>query len=90
MAVQISRTFLLLHNSLWLLFLIMILLIYGDIFYVQMKELVRHTEATLGPVDIIVNNAGIMCYGLMKNLNEEEWERQVDINCKVRRKAHWK
>ena len=48
-----------------------------------MTELVKHTEATLGPVNILVNNAGVMFYTMMKNLNEEQWEQQVDINCKV-------
>ena len=48
-----------------------------------MKELVHHTEATLGPVDILVNNAGVMYYTMVKNLREDEWERQVDVNCKV-------
>ena len=47
-----------------------------------MEELVKHTEYALGPVDIIVNNAGVMYYTMMKNLKVEDWERQVDINCK--------
>lgn len=46
--------------------------------------MVQHTEYTLGPVEIIVNNAGVMYYTLMKNLKEEEWEKQIDVNCKVR------
>ena len=33
-------------------------------------------------IDYIVNNAGVMCYTFMKNLNEDQWEQQVDINCK--------
>ena len=48
-----------------------------------MKELVRHTEMTLGPIDILVNNAGTMCYTMMKNLHEDEWEKQIDVNIKV-------
>lgn len=48
----------------------------------ETKELVCHTEYTLGPVDILVNNAGVMYYTMMKNMHEDEWERQVDINCK--------
>lgn len=48
----------------------------------EVKELVKHTEMTLGPVDILVNNAGIMYYTMMKNLLEEEWERQIDVNVK--------
>ncbi len=48
-----------------------------------MVELVKHTEYTLGPVDILVNNAGCMFYQMMKNLKQDEWEKQIDINCKV-------
>ncbi|CAL1531382.1 unnamed protein product [Lymnaea stagnalis] len=48
----------------------------------QVKALVKHTEASLGAVDILVNNAGVMYYTLMKNLHEDEWDRQIDVNCK--------
>ena len=48
-----------------------------------MKDAVKHTESTLGPVDILVNAAGCMYYTLMKNAHEDEWEKQVDVNCKV-------
>ena len=60
------------------------MILYNDIiFALQVAELLRHTECTLGNVDILVNNAGIMLYTMMKNLCEEDWHRQVDINCKV-------
>ncbi|XP_022103047.1 uncharacterized protein LOC110985905 isoform X2 [Acanthaster planci] len=48
----------------------------------QMKDLVAKTEVELGPIDILINNAGIMHFTLMKNLLEDAWERMVDINCK--------
>lgn len=48
----------------------------------EVKELVRHTESVLGPIDILVNNAGVMYYTMMKNLKEDQWERQIDLNCK--------
>lgn len=48
----------------------------------QVRELVQRTEAELGPVDILVNCAGVMYYTLMKNLREDEWERTVEVNCK--------
>ncbi len=44
--------------------------------------LVARTERELGPVDFLVNCAGVMYYTLMKNLLEEEWERTVEVNCK--------
>lgn len=48
----------------------------------QIQSLVEYTEAELGPVDILVNCAGVMYYTLMKNRREEEWERTVEVNCK--------
>lgn len=48
-----------------------------------MLDLVSQTEETLGPVDIIVCCAGVMYYTMMKNLHADEWERMVDVNCKV-------
>lgn len=46
----------------------------------------KHTESVFGPIDILVNNAGVMYYTMMKNLHEDEWERQIDLNCKVNTK----
>lgn len=48
----------------------------------QVKDLVALTEDELGPVDILVNCAGVMYYTLMKNLREDEWEQTVDVLCK--------
>jgi len=46
------------------------------------KALIRRAEDELGPVDILVNCAGVMYYTLMKNLREDEWEATVEVNCK--------
>ncbi len=48
----------------------------------QVQSLVARAEEELGPVEILVNCAGVMYYTLMKNLREEEWERTVEVNCK--------
>jgi len=48
----------------------------------SMEALMKRTESTLGAVDILVNNAGIMFYTFMKNFHWDEWEKQVDLNCK--------
>jgi NADP-dependent 3-hydroxy acid dehydrogenase YdfG len=48
----------------------------------QVKLLVERTEEELGPVDILVNCAGVMYYTLMENLYEDDWERTVDVLCK--------
>ena len=33
-------------------------------------------------VDVLVNNAGVMYFTMMKNCQEHEWEQTVDVNCK--------
>ena len=48
----------------------------------QVKSLVARTEEKIGPVDILVNCAGVMYYTLMSNLSEDDWERTVDVLCK--------
>jgi len=48
----------------------------------EFKEFVKNAESTLGPISVLVNNAGVMSYTYMKNLKEEEWELTVDVNCK--------
>ena len=49
--------------------------------------MVKHTETALGPIDILVNNAGIMYYEHVKNCQFDQWDTQVDINCKVKTTA---
>jgi NADP-dependent 3-hydroxy acid dehydrogenase YdfG len=45
-------------------------------------SLVERAERELGPVEFLVNCAGVMYFTLMRNLREEEWERIVEVNCK--------
>jgi len=46
------------------------------------EALVERTEDDLGPVDALVNCAGVMYYTMMKNVRAEEWDRTVEVNCK--------
>jgi 3-hydroxybutyrate dehydrogenase len=46
----------------------------------QAEELVRVTEQTLGPVDILVNNAVARHYGLVEELSLEAWQYAVAVN----------
>jgi len=48
----------------------------------QVAALVSQTESALGPVDILVNCAGLMYYTLMRNGHYDEWDKQIDVNCK--------
>lgn len=50
----------------------------------QVEALIKATEETLGPVDMLVACAGVMYYTLMKNVHTDEWDRTVDVNCKGR------
>ena len=45
-------------------------------------SLVDAAESSLGPVDILVNCAGVMFFTLMKNCNMDEWDRTIDVNIK--------
>jgi NADP-dependent 3-hydroxy acid dehydrogenase YdfG len=47
----------------------------------QVRELMRRA-GELGPVEVLVNCAGVMYYTMMKNVREEEWERTIEVNCK--------
>jgi 3-oxoacyl-[acyl-carrier protein] reductase len=49
----------------------------GDI-----ASLVAKTESTLGPITILVNNAGIGIFGPAHEKTEEEWDRVHDTNLK--------
>ena len=48
----------------------------------QVEDLVATTTAQLGPIDILVNCAGVMYFTMMANGQTDEWDRTVDINCK--------
>ena len=46
------------------------------------KDAVAACARALGPPSILINNAGVMHYTLMRNGHEDEWEQAVDVNCK--------
>ncbi|KAL1995214.1 hypothetical protein VTN49DRAFT_1401 [Thermomyces lanuginosus] len=48
----------------------------------QVEALFAAVDAELGPVDILVSCAGVMYYTMMANVQFDEWERTVDVNCK--------
>jgi NADP-dependent 3-hydroxy acid dehydrogenase YdfG len=47
----------------------------------QVRALVGRAEG-LGPVEMLVNCAGVMYFTMMKNVREDEWKRTVEVNCK--------
>lgn len=53
---------------------------------------VRQIESELGPVDIVINNAGITRDGTMKRMTRQAWEEVIDVNlggCFNMAKAVW-
>ncbi|HXY24435.1 MAG TPA: SDR family NAD(P)-dependent oxidoreductase [Candidatus Acidoferrum sp.] len=48
----------------------------------EVAELISKTEATLGPIQILVNNAGIGLFGPAHQKSEAHWDRVLDTNLK--------
>jgi gluconate 5-dehydrogenase len=46
----------------------------------QIESAVAEVERGLGPVEILVNNAGIADYGRSEKLSREQWEQVVAVN----------
>ena len=46
------------------------------------ERLVRETEAALGPLDVLVNNAGIGATGTALTTDEATWDRLMAVNVK--------
>jgi len=48
----------------------------------EIADLVAKTEAALGPITILVNNAGIGLFGPVHDKSEADWDRVLDTNLK--------
>lgn len=44
------------------------------------QNVVAETEATFGPINVLVNNAGIVLNKKLEDLTEEEYRRVIDVN----------
>jgi 3alpha(or 20beta)-hydroxysteroid dehydrogenase len=43
-------------------------------------DVVEATEATFGPIGVLVNNAGIVSFGSIPEMDLATWQRTIDIN----------
>jgi 3-oxoacyl-[acyl-carrier protein] reductase len=50
--------------------------------YGQAEKLINDVIADFGSVDILVNNAGITMDNLLLRLNEESWDKVINVNLK--------
>ena len=46
----------------------------------EVREMFDQAEAKLGPVDVLVNNAGVWPTAFVRDMSEEEWRQTLDIN----------
>ena len=51
------------------------------------SAMVRQTEAELGPVELLVNNAGISLSGLFQDTGDDAWDRMLAVNLTGSRNA---
>jgi 3-oxoacyl-[acyl-carrier protein] reductase len=49
----------------------------------EIASLVRQTEQSLGPVDVLVNNAGIGYFAPVQEASEANWDSVLDTNLKA-------
>ena len=48
----------------------------------EVKQMVDHVQRTLGRIDILINNAGIIRRGTIETVTEEDWDRVMEVNLK--------
>ncbi|MBI4531084.1 MAG: 3-oxoacyl-[acyl-carrier-protein] reductase [Candidatus Latescibacteria bacterium] len=48
----------------------------------QVDGLIQQTLEMFGRLDILINNAGVVCDALIVRMKDEEWDRVLDVNLK--------
>jgi 3-oxoacyl-[acyl-carrier protein] reductase len=49
---------------------------------IEAESLVKKTEQSLGPIEILVNNAGIGYFAPVQDMSETQWDATLDTNLK--------
>ena len=53
----------------------------GDVgIYENCREMFAQVKKHLGPVDVLINNAGISYIGLFQDMSPEDWNRVIQVN----------
>lgn len=55
----------------------------------DVQQMVRDVEQTLGPIDLLVNNAGVFDYVTHAETTPDVWRRQIDVNLTGVYNATW-
>ena len=56
------------------------LAVVGDVSSAQeCKRIIAEVEAGLGPVDVLVNNAGSSARGVFEDISDEQWQADLDL-----------
>src|SRR6185436_18313554 len=48
----------------------------------QVEQAIRTAETVLGPIDVLVNNAGLTRDNILLRLSEQDWDAVLDANLK--------
>ena len=48
----------------------------------EVKEMFKAMDSNFGPVDILINNAGITKDAILLRMNAEDWQSVIDVNLK--------
>ena len=55
----------------------------GDVSkFEEVRRMFEETEREIGPLDVLINNAGVWPQAYVKDMTEEHWDSTVDINMK--------
>ncbi|MEX3010195.1 SDR family NAD(P)-dependent oxidoreductase [Hoeflea sp. TYP-13] len=49
---------------------------------VFVRSIIAHTVEEFGRIDVVVNCAGVSCFGLFEELTDEQWDHMLDVNVK--------